>query len=247
MRTFIILVIIALFFLFSGCAVRKEPVQAPTTGKDFSYYLNQGSLFLAESDPGKAIIPLKEAIALKPDSSKAHNLLGIAYFQKKDHKLAKREYEKAIEINPSYAQAYNNLGSACFMLQEFTRAEEMFKKAISISPELVSAHYSLGSLLVIQGRIEESTFYFSKGIELDPEFLVKNSAFIASFSSDTFKNPEILFLYAKVYASAGDIEKAVFYLKKAEMTGFKDWFRIEKEKEFEKVREDQRIKSFIRS
>ncbi len=246
MRASVILVLIPLLLAFSCCALRKEPAAVSPSGKGFDYYLSQGGLSLTEGNPDKAIIQLKEAVSLNPDSPKAHNLLGIAYFQKKNYASAKKEYEKALELSPSYAQAYSNLGSACFMLQELARAEEMFKKAISLSPNLVSAHYSLGTLFATLGKVEESSLYFAKGIELDPEFLEKNPAFIATFTSDIFRNPEILFIYAKVYASAGNIEKTVLYLKRAEQAGFKDWFRIEKEKEFEKVREDERIRGFIR-
>jgi len=197
MRKLFIPVIIPLLLVFSACALRKEPAEVSASGKDFDYYLNQGSLSLTEGNPDKAIIQLKEAVALNPDSPKAHNLLGIAYFQKKDYRL-------------------------------------------------VSSHYGLGTLLAAQGRVEESSHYFSKGIELDPEFLDRNPAFVATFTSDALRNPEVLFTYAKIYAVAGNVEKAVLYLQRAEEAGFKDWYRIGKEKEFEKVREDERIKDFIR-
>lgn len=235
-----------LLLVLTSCALRKEAASATVPGKDFYFYLNQGGLSLAEGNPDNAIIQLKQAVALNPDSPKAHNLLGIAYFQKKEYRLSIKEYEKAIKLDPSYGQAYNNLGSACFMLEQIPKAEKMFRKAISLSPNLISPHYGLGTLLAAQGRLEESSHYFSKGIELDPEFLERNPAFVATFTSGALRNPEVLFIYAKIYAVAGNVEKAVFYLKSAEQAGFKDWYRIGKEKEFDKVREDERIKSFIR-
>lgn len=245
MRKLLIPVIMPLL-VFSACALRKEAAPVSASGKEFESYMSQGALSLAKGDSEKAIIQLKEAVALNPKSPKAHNLLGVAFFQRKDYRLAKKEYEKAIKLNPSYAQAYSNLGSACFMLKEIPTAETMFRKALSLSSNLVSAHYSLGTLLATMGRMEESTRYFTKGIELDPEFLERNPAFVATFTSDAFRNPEVLFTYAKIYAIAGNVEKTGLYLKWAEQAGFKDWNRIEKEKEFEKVREDERIKSLIR-
>jgi Tfp pilus assembly protein PilF len=246
MKPLIILILIALLILSTSCSLHKEPAAAGIS-KDCEYYLGQASFYLTKGDADKAIANLKEALALSPDSSKAHNLLGIAYFQKRDYGLARDEYKRAIELDRSYAQAYNNLGTAFFMLKEFGKAEQMFKKALSLFPNLVSAHFGLGTLLAAQGKIEESTYYFTKGIELDPEFLEREKAFVADFSSDTFNNPEIFYAYAKVYANMGNLEKAVLYLNKAKRAGFKDWHRIEKEKEFEMIREDERIKSFIRS
>jgi Tfp pilus assembly protein PilF len=246
MRKLFIPVIMPFLLVLTACALHKERAPVSSSGKEFESYMNQGALSLAEGNPDKAIIQLKEAVALNPDSPKAHNLLGIAYFQNKDYRLAAKEYEKAIKLDKSYAQAYNNLGSACFMLEQIPRAEKMFRKAISLSPGLVSSHYGLGTLLASQGRVEESSRYFSKGIELDPEFLERNPAFVTTFTSDALRNPDVLFTYAKIYAVAGNVEKAVLYLQRAEQAGFKDWHRIAKEKEFDKVREDERIKSFIR-
>lgn len=247
MKKWILALLTVLLFLFSSCAAHKEPSLAKRKSleKDFLSNLNQASFFLRQNEPDKAIDYLNKAISLDESSSLAYNLLGIAYFQRKEFKLAERQYKKAAELNPSYAQAYGNLGSVYFMIQEFDRAEEMFKKAISLSPTIVSAYYGLGTLLLAKGQLEESVTYLSKAIELDPTFLERNKAFVAGFASRTFNNPEIFFIHAKLFAAVGDIEKTVEYLKKAEQAGFKDWQRIETEKEFEKVRENEKIRSFI--
>lgn len=248
MRIRIVLVTIAFFLCFFGCIAHKGPSSEKviSPGKDFNYYLTNGILFLKQKDSEKAIEQLKQAIALNPDSPKAYNLLGVAYFQRKDYELAEEQYKKAIDINPSYAKAYNNLGSVYFILRKFDKAEQMYKKALSLFPELISANYSLGTLLLALGNTEESTLYLSKGIELDPDFIEKNKAFITNFTSSTFNSPEIYFTYAKVYASTGNVEKTVEYLKKAAQAGFKDWKRIDEEKEFEKIRQDERIRDYIK-
>lgn len=56
---------------------------------------------------------------------------------------------------------------------------------------------------------------------------------------------EAYFTYAKAYASKGDVEKTLSYLDKAREAGFTDWRRILQENEFEKVRDDPRIKKFL--
>ena len=237
---------LSLLLFSAGCGLHKEAPSTAVSGKNFDYYLSEASYFLKKGESDKAISQLKEALASNPGSPKAHNLLGIAYFQKKDYGLAKSEYEKALETDPSYAQAYNNLGCTHFMMQELDLAEKMFQKALSLSPNLVSALFSLGTLLASQGKIEDSTLYFSKGIALDPAFLDRETALIANLSFESFKNPEIFFTFAKIFASAGNIEKTVFYLDKAKLAGFQEWGRIEREKEFEKVKDDERIKKFLR-
>lgn len=248
MRIRILVATIVIFLVFFGCATHKSPPPEPVTpaAKDFNYYLTQGNLLLKEKNIEKALDQLKQAISLNPSSSKAHNLLGIAYFQQKDYKLAEEEFKKAVNFDPFYAQAHNNLGGVYFMQRKFDEAEQMYKKALSLSSELISANYSLGTLLIAVGKTEESTLYISKGIELDPNFLERNDAFITNFTSLTFSSPEIYFIYARVYASKGNVDKTVEYLKKAKRAGFSDWDRIMKEKDFEKVRDVPQIQDFLR-
>jgi len=248
MRIWIIVILIALLLMFSSCAVHKDPSLpvAASSEESYDFHLTEGRLNLRQSNSGKAVDHLKKAVVIKPSSPRAHNLLGIAYFQQKDYKSAKAEYKKAIDLNPSYAQAYNNLGGVYFMLSEFDKAKALFKKALSLSSELVSTHYSLGTLLVAQGQVEEGTHFLQKGIELNPEFLEKNKAFVANFTSSVIGTPELLFTYAKIFASIGNIEKTIEYLTKAEKAGFKEWHRIDTDKEFEEIREDSRIQDFKR-
>ncbi len=249
MRIWIIVILIILLLIFSSCSLHKEPASpvAASSEESYNFHLTEGRMFLRQNDSGKALDHLKKAVAIKPDSPRAHNFLGIAYFQLEDYKMAKKEYEKALDLNSSYAQAYNNLGSVYFMLRDFDKAKALFKRALSLFPNLVSAHYSLGTLLVAQGQVEEGTQYLLEGIELSPDFLDRNKAFIANFSSSAIGTPELLFTYAKLYASVGNVEKTIEYLTKAEKAGFKDWHRIDSEKEFEGVREDKRIQDFKKS
>lgn len=248
MKIGILVLTIALFLNFSGCAPHKESVTSSPEylEKDYYIYLSRGNSLIKKNDYAKAIDQINKAIALKPDASRAYNLLGIAYFFEKKYELAREKFEKALDLDSSYAQAYSNLGNVCFMRQQFGEAIEMFKKALSISPHLVSANYSLGTLLLNQEKIEEGTRYISKGVELDPHFLERHNALIVGFSSREFSFSETYFAFARAYVALSDIERTAEYLEKAKKAGFKDWHRIEEEKEFEEIRHDQRIERYIR-
>ena len=123
----------------------------------------------------------------------------------------------------------------------------MLKKAISISPQLISPYYTLGTLLLYQNRFEEGYFYLSKGISLDPNYLDKHKSFVTNFSSPAFGSAEIYFSFAKLYASIGNIEKTLEYLKKAKKAGFRNWHRIKEDKDFEKIINNPKIKAFIQN
>ena len=242
------ILITVLLLLFSACAIQKGSTSSrlAPVARSFDVCLEQGFLFLNRREYGKAIEQLREAVALNANSAKAYNYLGIAYFQLKNYDSAGEQFEKAIALDSSFASAYNNLGGVYYIQGKLEKAKDNFKKALSLDPNLVAADYSLGTLLFYMGETEEGTSYLSKGIALDPDYLDKNEEFVATLSSSIFRTPEIYFTYARLYASTGNIEKTVDYLKKAKQSGFTDWKRIIEEKEFEKVRDDPRIQEFIR-
>jgi tetratricopeptide (TPR) repeat protein len=237
-----------IFFLpfFSSCAIQKglSPAGAPEA-RSFDLSLKQGLLFFERGEYAKAAEQFRAATASNPDSAKAHNYLGICYFQLKNYEPARGQFEKAAALDPSFASAYNNLGGIYAIKLEFEKAKEMFKKALSLAPNLVSANYSLGMLLFSLGENEEASAYLSRAIALDPDYLEKHKDLVATFSSVQFDMTEMFFTCAKLYASRDNIEKTVAYLQKAKQAGFRDWERILREKEFEKVRDDPRIKVFL--
>ena len=239
---------LSVLLMAAACASRGLP--SPTTGastdRTFDASLRQGLSYMARGEYRRAAEELRSAVEAKPDSPKAHNYLGLSYFQLKDYDQAKEQFEKAAALDPSFATAYNNLAGVCSIKRQFVQAEELYKKALGLAPDLVSANYSLGILFTNLGRTDEGIRFLSRGIALDPEYLEKHKDMVTTFTSLSFDMRETFFTYAKAYASAGDIDKTVVYLDKAREAGFTDWPRILTENEFEKVRDDPRVRNFLK-
>jgi tetratricopeptide (TPR) repeat protein len=201
---------------------------------------------LARGEYGRAATEFRAAVEVEPDSAKAHNYLGLCYFHQKEYEPAREQFEKATAADASFATAYNNLAGVYSIKAKFARAEDLYKKALALSPDMISANYSLGILLSSLGRIEEGTRYLSRGIVLDPDYLEKHKELVMTSSSTSFDMKETYFAYAKAYAAAGNIERTVDYLVRAREAGFSDWPRILRDVEFEKIRDDPRIKIFLK-
>jgi tetratricopeptide (TPR) repeat protein len=169
----------------------------------------------------------------------------MAYHQRKEYELAKGSFEKAISIDPSFASAYNNLGSVLSVTGHYEQAGPLFEKALALAPGMVAAHYNMGNALLALGQVEQAIPYLLKAISLDPNFLDSRSTVLATVQSPNLGGPETAFLYAKLFAATGNIEKTVEYLSKAKQRGFANWRRINEEKEFEKVRDDPRVAAFL--
>ncbi|MFQ6037908.1 MAG: tetratricopeptide repeat protein [Candidatus Aminicenantales bacterium] len=248
MKTSEIAFFISVLLVFSSCVSPKKAAPGfEPERRDARFFLLRGTDYLARKEYPKAIEQFRKAVAIDPKSSKAFNLMGIAYFQMMDYPKARGCFEKAVAIQPSYAQAHNNLGSVHFMERNFKEARGEYEKAISLKPDHASAYYSLGYLLFAQGKIEEGTEYLSRGVALDPDFLEKKKDFVTRFSSLAFPSSEIFFAMAEAYAALGDIEKTTKYLEKAREAGFREWGRIKRDAAFDKIRENPRIRAFMKS
>ena len=232
------------FFALVSCA--RQVLPNPETAAVFDAHLRQGADYLSQGSYARALEEFGKALALNPASTRAHNLSGLAYFWQKDYRSAEDHFLKAITLNPSFASAYNNLGGVYAMQNKWDSAEKMLKKAISLSPDMVSAYFSLGTVLFNRGEAEEGTACFAKGIALDPDYLEKRSTSVVGLAMRGASLSEICFAFAKLFAASGNIGRAVEFLNKAKQAGFHDWQRIVQEKEFEKIRDDPKVRQFLK-
>lgn len=233
--------------LLSCAPGRPASSPIPVNAEKFNTYLDQGLQALADKDYAKAVLCFKQAVAADPRSSRAYNLLGIALFREEDYLQAKPMFENAISLRPDYAEAYNNLGGVLCLLKEFVKAKDMFRRAVSISPRDVSATYSLGHLLLMLGETEEGMTWLAKGIELDPDFLEKRKDVTVGFGYEAYDEAAVSFAYAKLFAAAGNVEKTLIYLERADGSGFRDWNKVRTDDAFARVRDDPRILEFLKS
>jgi len=236
------------FLFFTACATRQIATPSASTlgAASFDERLNQGISFFEQDEYGEAAARFKEAVALNEKSAQAHRYLGMSYFRLKDYDSAVGQLERAASLDPSLASVYNNLGALYCIKHQYEKARDNFKKALAIAPDAVPTNYNLGTLLLSLGETEEGSTYLLKGIKLDPDYLDKHKEFATILPSALLSTPQTYFTYARLYASAGDVEKTVDYLKKARQAGFTDWKRIIEEKEFEKVRDDPRVLEFLK-
>ena len=232
------------FFWFVSCARQNRPTAEATAS--FNAYLRQGAYYLNQGSYEKALEEFDNALALNPSSAKAYNLSGLAHFRQKDYQAAEGRFLKAVAADPSFAPAYNNLGGVYAMENQWSAAKEMLTKAISLSPDMASAHFSLGAVYFNLGEAEKGTACFAKGIALDPDYLEKSSTSLVGLSMGSASLAEVHFAFAKLYASAGNIERTVEFLTKAKQAGFHDWQRIARETDFEKIRDHPEIQEFLK-
>lgn len=88
---------------------RHEPAAPVTTGSAFADDLVRAKRAINRRTFDEALVFLKQALALNPDSAEAHNLYGVALECTGRSNDARREYKAALKADRHYAPAENNL------------------------------------------------------------------------------------------------------------------------------------------
>ncbi len=117
----------------------------------------------------------KDSVQKNPKSTRSHNNLGKAYFEKGDLALAAHHLEKSVAIIPHFIDTQYNIKSA----EEFLKRREKItgqksvnkfspSESIGLLAELVEPHYNLASVYLDQGRLDDAEKEYLKTLALRP-------------------------------------------------------------------------------
>jgi tetratricopeptide (TPR) repeat protein len=207
---------------------------APTAGLDST---KRAELLVARQSWPAAAAAYREAIAANPKDAALRNRLGICYQRMGDARAARAAYRKALELDKGYAEAQNNLGTLDHSRGKYKQAIAAYSKAIQLRPQDAVFHKNLGSAWLARGDVERALEAWSEAIRLDPE----------TFESDALKVPGTgvslarqYYLFAKLLAARGELEKALEYLQKAHAAGFAEFGKLEADRDFAALVSDPR-------
>jgi serine/threonine protein kinase/Tfp pilus assembly protein PilF len=111
----------------------------------------------------------RAALAVRPQSLAAHNILGVALKDQGKLDEAIACYRKAIELDPKFATVHINLGTALMDQKKLDEAIACYRKAIELDPKSAMAHNNLGIALKHQKKLDEAIAAYRKAIEIDPK------------------------------------------------------------------------------
>jgi len=124
---------------------RKNLEKAIALDKDFHYaYQQLGFSYLNQkpNDFNKAVMNMKQAVKLVPNSGRAYINLGDALRGNSELKMARDNYSKAIEINTEHALAYLKRAHANLFLGDISGARMDYQKAVQLAEEVNLPIYS---------------------------------------------------------------------------------------------------------
>lgn len=233
---------IALLLLFSATGRLQEtpaPPQAsaeqaqPPRAAELTPH-RRGDILMARRMYREAIETYREGIR---DVAVMYNKIGIAYHHLNDLNAALENYNKALSISPDYAEAINNIGTVYYAKKDYKRAIREYERALRITPRSASIYSNLGTAHFARKKYDAAFAAWQKALEIDPEVFEHRSTHGTLLQERSVEErAKFHFFLAKTYAKAGQVDRALQYLRRALEEGFK---------EKDKIRNDPDLKILV--
>jgi tetratricopeptide (TPR) repeat protein len=143
-----------------------------------------------------ALEKLVHMVQLAPESARAHQVLGDAYFAEQRFEDAAGDYEAAVKLEPGNPDLHFLLGSTYFKQTQFSLALECFNRALRLDPLNAEAYLMQGDALVQLGETQEALAPLNRSLELNPSL---DRAHV---------------LLGKVYGAQGKLDESLKQLEK---------------------------------
>ncbi len=110
-----------------------------------------------------------KTIEASPDSSRAHNNLGMIYLQEDKIDLAIREFQAAIALEPD-PEYHHNLGMAYQKKGMQKEALEEYHRVLAVNPNSAITRNNMGNIFIDKGSLDEGISKFKEAIQLKPHY-----------------------------------------------------------------------------
>jgi len=160
-KTILLLFAFSLHLTFCASTQNKA---ARNTEKDPQYQYEKAIVAMKYNLIDQAIEYLNQALALDSGHYESYNLLGLAYFEKKNYAEAASAYQKCLELRPGVSEVHSNLGFVYEKLGQVNKAEEEYKKSYAIDSN-ANASFNLARLYLKQNNLSLALDCVQKSIE----------------------------------------------------------------------------------
>jgi tetratricopeptide (TPR) repeat protein len=170
---------------------------------DSRWRVRLGNMQFAAGNVKEAAIELQRAIDLAKDNPIAYYDLGVIEMQLGDLVKAEANLRESAKLEP-YVDTFGALGNVAELEGKFDDAAALYKQAIALAPDSYQAWGNLGSAYLWGGRRDDSLQAYHKAIELGLAAQAKSP-----------NEPRLLNQLAAYYASSGQGNKSLVFLRKA--------------------------------
>jgi tetratricopeptide (TPR) repeat protein len=186
------------------------------------------------------------ALQKATDRAVLYDKKGIARLLMLHLNEAKKDFEHSMKANPKYPEAMNNLAVIYYYQRSYGKAAKYYRRAIAIAPQNASFHSNLGTTLFEKKDYAKASQEYATALSLDPEIFERHSqSGVTAHMSSPEDRARYSYVLARMFATRGDAERCLLYLKKAMEEGFKVAEAFQKDHEFAGYRKDPRFMSLL--
>ncbi|HTC92609.1 MAG TPA: tetratricopeptide repeat protein [Terriglobales bacterium] len=220
-------------------------VDPPSPNATVQQLEDAGDDLRAEKAFADALDYYRAAMA-KTDSAVLHNKAGITYLEMLRYDVARHEFERATKMNKRYAEPYNNLGVIEYIHKRYGRAAKRYEEAIKLEDDSASFHSNLGTAYFAQKEYEKASVEYSRALALDPDIFEHRSRSGVSLQLASAEDrARYEYVIAKMYATTGNADRCLLYLRKAIEDGYDKIDDVYKDREFTNLRKDPRFTALM--
>jgi tetratricopeptide (TPR) repeat protein len=199
----------------------------------------KGDVYTARRDWAAARDAYREAIE---GSATLHNKLGICHHRLGDLDAARQAYATAVRLQPDYAEAWNNLGTIDHARRAYEAAIFDYQKSAALNPTNPVVFRNLGLAFLALDDVEATLEAWSQALRLDPKALTGDEEDSVSVAQVDYARK--YYLYAKLVAAQGDVDRALEFLGLARDHGLRDFGKVARDPDFASVVQDPRWASW---
>ena len=188
---------------------------------------------------------LKAALA-KEKNGRLWNKMGMVELKLNHLNEARKDFERAAKLEPHNADALNNLGVIYYAEHKMSRAIKFYKLALEHREDAANIHSNLGTAYFDHKEYMKAHIEYRRALEIDPDFFDHHSSIgISAHVVSQENRAHYDFVIARSFASQGDTERCMLYLRKAMEEGYKKINDVMSDPEFAQVRKDERFVSLM--
>jgi protein O-GlcNAc transferase len=230
-RVTLLFVAAALAFSLPAAAAAIGAGQQSTAGPagagSANHRIELGAAHLRQGRTAEAIAALKAALAIEPESGRAHQLLGEAYLQQGSYDMlgeARAELLQAVALDPALVWARFHLARLYLDFGEAGKAREQLAAALEQRPDVPHLQSLLGEAERQLERPKASIERQERALRLDPTFaparyylglalldLNEDESALAALEAAASSNlavPELFLALGSVHERAGHLDRA---------------------------------------
>lgn len=182
---------------------------------------------LREND--SAVFYLKKALEIDPNRVDALYFLGNKFYDLKMYKQSQYYFEKLLNINPNYEKAYKQLANAYYLDNVYDKAIEKYRQSTFFDKKPAEELNFIGVCYLQNNDLVKAKSYFEEALKVDATFFqaymnLANLSFQENLFDDAISylsyanqykknNPDVNFLFAKVYLQTEKLADAEYYFK----------------------------------